>query len=66
MSQTESDSWDLTDEEYEQMQSENPFQKPDNDNSGIKGCLLIALVIVILMVIFRLLGIDGDIPMKPD
>ncbi|SHL25616.1 hypothetical protein [Flavobacterium saccharophilum] len=65
MSQTESDSWDLTDEEYEALVEENYFsKKEDPGNSGCFKVIIVVIIIIIIMAIFKSLRISSNIPMK--
>ena len=66
MSQTDSDSWDLTDEEYEERLIDSPFiPKKEPDNSGCFKFFIIIFIIILIMMLFDYLGVGG-VPLKPD
>jgi hypothetical protein len=63
MSQEDSDSWDLTDEEYEESQYEPVIPKKEPDNSGCLTFFIIIFIIILVMMFFRYVG-GGGVPLK--
>lgn len=65
MSQTELDSCDLTDDEYDELPKRQPTPEPSNPKEDAKGCFKIFVIIVIIILLhsfFRYFG--GGVPMK--